>query len=99
MSSEAKSIENSETTTRKGKAAEPTFEEALERLETIVQAMESENVTLDDAIAKFEEGIALSRLCHRKLGKAAGKVELLMRDAQENIALEEYDFKSDRKEI
>jgi exodeoxyribonuclease VII small subunit len=81
------------------KNSEPTFEEALERLESIVAAMESDNISLDDAISKFEEGIALSRVCHRKLGRAAGKIELLVRDAQESISLEEYDFKTDRKEL
>lgn len=82
----------------KGKGQEVGFEEALTRLEEIVSRMESEEITLEEAIEKFEEGIKLSKVCHQKLNRAAGKIELLVKDASDGATLVEYDFKSDRRE-
>ncbi len=62
---------------------EPTFEEALSRLEAIVNQLESGDLTLDRALVLFEEGISLSRLCSRKLEEAEGRIEqLLERDGE-----------------
>ena len=59
--------------------AEKTFEKALERLEEIVKKMEEGNMTLDDSLKAFEEGINLSRFCAKKLDDAERKVEMLMK--------------------
>ena len=48
---------------------EPTFEEALERLETIVGQMEDGSLGLDDLMARFEEGQKLIRLCSTRLNE------------------------------
>jgi len=54
------------------------FEKALERLETIVQEMESGELSLETALKKFEEGVRLSQLCTQKLNETEKKIALLM---------------------
>jgi exodeoxyribonuclease VII small subunit len=53
------------------------FENALERLETIVESMESGDVPLADLLAKFEEGNKLLKLCETRLKDAELKIEQL----------------------
>jgi exodeoxyribonuclease VII small subunit len=60
----------------------PSFEAALERLEAIVQRLEKGDLTLEDSLKLYEEGIGLSRLCHAKLEEAEGKIEALVKDAR-----------------
>lgn len=59
---------------------EKKFEEALERLEEIVKKMEEGNMTLDESLEAFEEGVRLSRFCSKKLDEAERKVEILLKD-------------------
>lgn len=54
-----------------------TFEKALERLETIVQQMESADLPLEDVLKKYEEGTDLVKFCSAKLEEAEKKVEIL----------------------
>jgi exodeoxyribonuclease VII small subunit len=56
------------------------FEEALEKLEEIVRRMEAGEMTLEESLKAFEEGIKLSRLCAKKLDEADRRVELLLRE-------------------
>lgn len=65
--------------------AEKKFEEALHELETIVQRLEDAELPLDEALALFEEGIKLSKLCTQKLDKAEKKVEILLKDESGNL--------------
>jgi exodeoxyribonuclease VII small subunit len=60
------------------KLTEKTFEEALARLEQIIGELENGELSLDESLKLFEEGIALSRHCNLKLDEAQGKVELLL---------------------
>ena len=53
------------------------FESALAELETIVDALEKGDLTLEQSLAKFERGITLSRYCHDRLTAAEKRVELL----------------------
>ena len=55
-----------------------TFEESLARLEKIVRQLEDGDVTLDDSVKLFEEGIKLSGICSAYLKNAQQKVEILM---------------------
>jgi exodeoxyribonuclease VII small subunit len=70
--------------------AKKRFEEALQELENIVQRLEDGNLSLDDSLALFEEGIKLSRLCAQRLDEAEKKIELLMKD--ENGSLTRQPF-------
>ena len=61
------------------------FEKALERLETIVQEMESGELSLENALKKFEEGIKLSQLCHHKLNETEKRITLLMEQSEGSV--------------
>ena len=54
------------------------FEKKLNRLEEIVTSMESGNLTLENSLKSFEEGVRLSRECHQQLNAAEQKVKLLL---------------------
>ncbi len=64
----------------------PSFENALEQLEEIVQRLEKGELPLEESLKLYEDGIRLSRFCHAKLEEAEGKIELLMKDARGEIA-------------
>ena len=70
------------------KNEEPTFEQALEALETLVERLEKGELTLEESLKLYEEGIRLSRLCHGKLEEAEGKIEMLLKDARGEPALD-----------
>jgi exodeoxyribonuclease VII small subunit len=55
------------------------FETALKSLEEIVSQLESGDLTLDRALALFEEGVRISRFCNAKLEEAERKVETLIK--------------------
>jgi exodeoxyribonuclease VII small subunit len=62
--------------------AKDKFEEALGRLEDIVRKMEAGDMTLEESLKAFEEGIKLARLCAKKLDDAERRVDILLK--QEN---------------
>ncbi|OGV31663.1 MAG: exodeoxyribonuclease VII small subunit [Lentisphaerae bacterium GWF2_45_14] len=69
------------------------FEEALKRLEEIVEKMENGSLPLEEMISCFEEGNALSKLCGKKLSELEKKIEILVK---ENASGGEWkDFESD----
>lgn len=57
------------------------FEKAMEKLEKIVQDLESGEISLEDALRRYEEGVKLSRACQAKLAEAEKKIEMLTRGA------------------
>lgn len=59
-------------------APEPSFEGALERLEAIVDRLESGELPLEQALAAFEEGVSLSRRCAGELETAERRIEILV---------------------
>ena len=56
------------------------FEDALGRLEKIVDTLEAGNLSLDDSLKAFEEGVGLARRCARYLDEAERKIETLTKD-------------------
>lgn len=68
------------------------FEKKLTRLEEIVANMESGDLTLENSLKLFEEGIRLSRECHGQLEQAEQKVKLLLQINPDGTAVTE-DFK------
>ena len=58
-----------------------TFEEAMERLEAIVQQLEQEEVPLETAVGLYKEGLSLSAFCREKLAAAEGEIVLLRKEA------------------
>jgi len=71
--------------------AEPTFEEAFERLTEIAAELETGEISLDDSIRRYEEGMKLIAHCQRILQEAEQKVELLAKKADESLAPEPFD--------
>lgn len=67
------------------------FEKKLSRLEEIVQKMESGDLSLEESLKLFEEGIKHSRECHEQLTKAEEKVKLLLKvDANGKAVTEDF---------
>jgi exodeoxyribonuclease VII small subunit len=60
-------------------STEPTFEDAQRELEQIVQRLESGQASLDEAIALWERGEELYKLCATKLDSAQGRIDELAR--------------------
>ncbi|MBI1822878.1 MAG: exodeoxyribonuclease VII small subunit [Nitrospirae bacterium] len=56
------------------------FEEAMSRLEEIVKSLEKGDLPLDKAMASFEEGVTLSKICMKHLEEADRKVEILIQN-------------------
>jgi exodeoxyribonuclease VII small subunit len=63
------------------------FEEALKKLEAIVEAMESEDLPLEALLGKYEEGTRLARICQEKLADAEVKIQQLERNAAGEMTL------------
>lgn len=71
-----------EETAASREADELTFEQAMVRLEAIVNRLESGDVPLETAIELYQEGMRLSRLCARKLEEVERRIEMLVEDEQ-----------------
>lgn len=63
------------------KALKGTFENSLQRLESIVEEMQSDELNLETRLKRFEEGVALVRECAKQLEGAAKKVEVLVKSS------------------
>lgn len=61
----------------KKQTTEPSFEDALSELETIVERMESGELSLEDSLTAFERGTALSKRCQQALDAAEKRIEVL----------------------
>ena len=70
-------------------AKEKTFEESLNALEEIVQRLERGDVPLEEALAAFQEGMALSKQCKDTLEKAEKTLTKMMTENNEEIVFEE----------
>lgn len=57
----------------------PSFEESLNKLETIVERLEKGDLSLEESLKLFEEGVQLSAACKQELDDAEGKVEMLVK--------------------
>ncbi len=70
--------------------AEKKFEDAIQRLEEIVDKMESGDLSLDESLRYYEEGIKLTRACYKKLTEAEKKIEKLIKkqDGQQKKGFE-----------
>lgn len=73
----------------------PDFERCLARLEEVVRQLESPQLSLDDAMKLFEEGVALSGECQKQLEEAEGKVEILLKKADGKITAQPFDVEGE----
>lgn len=65
----------------------PDFEAALEELETLVEQLESGELSLDESLQRFKRGVELTRHCQKTLDKAQQTVEKLMDVEDESTAV------------
>ena len=68
--------------------SEKTFEEMIESLEKISSELENGDLTLDQAMKKFEEGMQLSKKCSEILDNAEKKIKILINDSEEDFDVE-----------
>lgn len=69
---------------------EPTFEEALKRLEEIVAQLEGNRLALEQSLETFEEGVKLVRFCADRLDAAERRIELLLTDKEGRLLAEPF---------
>jgi len=67
--------------------AEIKFEEALKKLEKIVEDLEKGDLSLDEALKKYQEGIELARLCAQRLESAKKKIDVLVKNKKGEFEL------------
>src|SRR3954468_11105974 len=65
----------------KSTAAEPNFETAMDRLEAIVEQMESGKLPLEELIVRYEEGMNMVKICQERLTAAEQKIEIIARNS------------------
>jgi len=66
------------------------FEKAMQDLETLVEKMESGDLSLDESLQLFEQGVKLTRQCQQSLKEAEQKVSILL-EKDNNMALSDFD--------
>jgi exodeoxyribonuclease VII small subunit len=71
------------------------FEDALQRLEQIVDQLEGGDLALDDSLKVFEEGVALARRCAKYLEEAEKRIELLTKDDTGLLKAEPFEWDKD----
>ena len=72
-----------------------TFEEALGRLERIVDQLEAGHLGLEESLKVFEEGVALARRCGKYLEEAEKRIELLTKDESGLLKTEPFAWEKD----
>ena len=80
------------------KAEDPSFEEALKKLEAVVEAMEAGDLPLETLLARFEEGTRLARICQARLAEAELKIQQLEKNAAGEMTLKPLTITEDSME-
>ena len=75
----------------KQRETEPNFERAMERLEAIVEQMESGKLPLEDLIVRYEEGMNLVKVCQERLANAEHKIEIIARNSAGKSVVKEFE--------
>ena len=68
------------------------FEDALKRLEEIVEALENSSGGIESALEKYEEGIKLYKYCYNKLNEMQGRIEVLFKDNTNGLVKREFEI-------
>ncbi|MGB7546731.1 MAG: exodeoxyribonuclease VII small subunit [Terracidiphilus sp.] len=68
----------------------PAFEDALKKLETIVDRLEQGDLSLEESLKLFEEGVGLSAACKQELDAAEGKVQMLVKQRDGSLKAEPF---------
>lgn len=81
------------------------FETSLKKLEEIVKELEEGELTLEQSLERYEQGVALARFCSSKLEEAEKRIELLQidmngeprKDAEGNVVTRPFDIEQEEK--
>ncbi len=76
---------------------ELSFETAVDQLEETISKLESENLSLQEALEEFESGVKLAKFCANKLDQAEEKIEIIKQEADE-IEVEPYSLERESEE-
>ncbi len=71
--------------------AEIKFEEAVKKLGKIVEDLEKGELSLDEALKKYQEGLEMARVCNQKLDSAKKKIDLLTKNKKGEFELKPFD--------
>ena len=77
----------------KKKVEDISFEEYLKKLEEIVHKLEEGELTLDESVKAYEEGMNISKICLEKLNKTKKKIEQLVIEGEENYSTKPFSEK------
>ncbi|MBW1773224.1 MAG: exodeoxyribonuclease VII small subunit [Deltaproteobacteria bacterium] len=75
--------------------AEKSFEGAMQRLEEITQNLENGDLSLEDSIDVFEEGMKLAKFCSKKLEEAEKKVTKLVKEGEGKFSQQPFDMEEE----
>jgi exodeoxyribonuclease VII small subunit len=75
----------------KPREAELNFEAAMDRLEKIVEQMESGKLPLEDLIVRYEEGMKLVKVCQERLAHAEQKIEIIARNSAGKVTVKPFE--------
>ena len=75
----------------KPSTAELNFEKAMDRLESIVEQMESGKLPLEELIVRYEEGMGLVKICQERLASAEQKIEMIARDGTGKTTVKDFE--------
>ena len=76
-------------------APELNFEAAMDRLEAIVDQMESGKMMLEELIVRYEEGMKLVKICQERLASAEQRIEIISRDYAGKPIVKEFEPKAE----
>lgn len=68
----------------------PTFEDSLKKLESLVDQLEKGDLSLEESLKLFEEGVGLSAACKKELDAAEGKVQMLIKQRDGSLKMEPF---------
>jgi exodeoxyribonuclease VII small subunit len=74
------------------------FEDAISKLEEIVKKLEGGELSLEESLKAFEEGIKLSRICSKQLDSAERRIEVLVKGDEGQMKTEEFDVETPEDE-
>lgn len=88
-------VKTSEAGPASEKPEGPGFEELLAETETLVEELESGELTLDEAVRKYEKGLANLKACSERLARAEEAVKVLVAESETSFRLEDLDADQD----
>ena len=76
--------------------AQKSFEQSMDKLEKIVEMLESGDLPLEKAMKKFEEGVNLSNYCSEILNSTEKQVSILLKNTKDNIVEKDFNENSEK---